>query len=177
MDLMIALEFAGIVAALAWMGAAAVLGLILLSADRDGDDDAVLRAAAESALISRRGIRPAMSVTLLALVVLAGIGGFVSEAWVLLSGGLSLTAWVVARRSAEPACDKAIQMPHGAAPFQARQALRLLRGSLMLQLGALAALILTPGWSEAALLAGLAACLGLAVALARGMGEGASDAV
>ncbi len=175
MDLLIALEFSGIVAALAWMGAAAVLGLILLTADRDGDDAAVLRAVAESALISRRGIRPAMSATLLALVLLACIEGFAGEAWVVLSGGLSLAAWVVAQRTAEPSCDKALQMPPGAAPVRARQALRLMRGTLGLQVGALAALILTPGWSEAAVLAGLAACLGLAVALARGMGEGASD--
>ena len=175
MDLLLALEFLGVVAGLAWVGAAIVLALILLTVRRDDSDDAVLRAAAEMVLLLRRGLRPAMLTTILSLDALAWAGGFAGEAWVDLATALALAAWTLARNSVEPACAGALQMPQGAAPSQARHALGLARTGLWLQLGALAVLMMAPGWSEAVILAGLGACLCLAIALGRGLGEGATQ--
>ncbi len=174
MDFFLALGLINVLGCIVWIGAAIVHSLILLTIARRGDDDSSLRAADETAVLDRHAIRPAMLVTILSTGILAWASGLAGEAWVILGAGLTLAAWAWGCCAVEPACGLALQMPKGNAPFQARHALRLARVGLGLQGAAMAALLLTPGWSEAAIMAGLLTCMALAAALVI-TPEGASE--
>ncbi len=165
MTVLLALALLHIVGALVWAASAAIQGLILLAARRD--DDAALRALPETAELSRRVLRPAILVTVLTGLALAVQGGLLSEAWVVLSTTLAAVAYMAEATVIGPECRQATGMPRGAALLRGRHALSLASVSLGAQAGAIALMVLTPGWSGAAILAGLVACLVMAVALVR----------
>jgi len=163
MTVLNALALLHVVSALVWAAAVVILALILTVARRD--DDATLRALPETAELSRRVLRPSILVTTLSGLVLAVHGGLATEAWVVLSTLLGLAALAANALVIGPECRRAQEMPRGAALLRGRHALRLAGLSLGGQAGAIALVILTPSWSGAAILAGLVACLVLAVAL------------
>jgi hypothetical protein len=165
MDLFLVLGLIHVVGGLAWAASVLVLGLILRAARRD--DDATLRALPEVAHLTRRVLHPAILATTLSGLALAGAGGLLAEAWVVLSTALSLAALALGRTAVAPACERARGMPRAAALFRGRLALRLAGQGLGLQAAAIALMVLTPGWSGAAIFAGLVACLVLALALLR----------
>ncbi|EYD74808.1 hypothetical protein Rumeso_03620 [Rubellimicrobium mesophilum DSM 19309] len=163
MTFLLALALLHIIGAIVWAASAAVLGLILAAARRD--DDAAMRALPETAALSRRVLRPAILVTTLSGLVLALAGGLLTEAWLILSTLLAAAALAADAMVIGPECRQAQEMPRGAALVRGRHALGLAGISLGAQAGAMALTVLAPGWSGAAILAGLVACLVLAVAL------------
>ena len=165
MTVLLALALLHFVGALVWVAAVAILGLILLAARRD--DDAALRALPETAEMSRRVLRPSILVTVLSGLALAVQGGLLAEAWVVLSTALAIAALVAEAFVIVPECRRASGMPRGAALHRGRHALGLAAVSLGGQAGAVALMVLMPGWSGAAILAGLVACLAMAASLVR----------
>lgn len=165
MTVLLALAILHVVGALVWAAAIAILGVILLAARRD--DEATLWALPEVADLSRRVLRPTILVAALSGFVLAIRGGLLAEAWVVLSTVLALAALLGEALVIGPECRRAQGMPRGAALVRGRHALGLAAVSLGGQAGAIALIVLAPGWSGAAILGGLVACLVLAVALLR----------
>ena len=170
MTIVLALALLHVVGALVWAAGVAILALILVAARRD--EDAALRALPEASELSRRVLRPAILVTALSGLALAVQGGLFAEAWVILSTTLAVAALVAEETVIGPECRRAAGMPRGAALLRGRRALGLAGFSLGGQAGAIALMVLTPSWSGAAILAGLAACLVMATALVREAGAG-----
>jgi uncharacterized membrane protein len=159
------LDLAHALAAIVWLAGGAVLALILLAARTP---DTARRAAAEAELIGRRVLAPASAMTLVTGLLLAMPAGLGGEAWVVL-GSLFVVGSLAARTVLlAPAFADATSKGSRAATGRAL-------GLALLDLGAqgatLALMFLRPGWTEAAILAGLVACLLLAVALLRSLGE------
>jgi hypothetical protein len=165
MTILLALALLHIVGAIVWTACAAILGLILLAARRD--EDAALRALIETADLSRRVLRPAILVTTLSGLALAVHGGLLTEAWVVLSTAFAIAALAGEVTVIGPECRHAQGMPRGAALVRGRHALGLAGRSLGGQAAAIVLMVLTPGWSGAAILGGLAACLVMTAALLR----------
>ncbi len=167
MDVLLALGLAHSVIAIAWTAASLVLGLVLLVACRDRDAQA--RAVAEASLLGRRALRPLGMGTLLTGGPFAALMGFASEAWVILGAVLVLGAALLRCAITEPAIADA--QAGRSAPARA---LRLAAIDPLAALGTLLLMVLRPGWGEAAILAGLLACLLLTVALLRSLSEATS---
>lgn len=162
MDLFLLLDLFHALSAIAWLAGGAVLALILLSAARD--DAATRRAVPEADLIGRRVLRPAGLAALLSGLALAAVAGLALQAWVILSAALLLGTLAARPLLLAPAFAHAARHPN-AAP----QALALVRWDLAAQLATLALMIARPGWTGAAILAGLATCIALALALLRSL--------
>lgn len=167
MDLSLALGLAHSAAALAWTAGGLVLALILLAARRD--PEAARRALPEARLIGRRVLGPLGLATILTGAPLAALLGLGAEAWVLLGAALVLAGLAARRLWIEPALALA---EAGRAPVG--RALRLAALEPAAVAAAVALMALRPGWGEAAILAGLLACLALALALARSLDDGAA---
>lgn len=166
MDLLLALDLAHALSALVWLAGGAVLALILLAARRD--PAAALRAVAEARLIGRRVLRPASAATLATGLLLAAPRADLGEAWLLLAAALVALSLAARPLRLEPAFAEAAAR---GTPAATARALRLARLDLLAQAAVGLLLLLHPGWTEAAILAGLLACLLLAAALLRSFGE------
>jgi hypothetical protein len=166
MDLFLSLNLLHALSALIWVAGGAVLALILLVAGRD--PAAGLRAAAEAGVIGRRVLRPASTATLASGLLLAVPAGALGEAWLLLAAAMVLGSLVARPLRLEPAFAEAAAQ---ATPTATARALGLARLDLLAQAAVGLLMILQPGWTEAAILAGLLACLVLAAALLHSLGE------
>jgi hypothetical protein len=160
------LDLAHAVAAIVWLTGGAVLALIILVAGRD--PGASLRAVGEAEVIGRRVLAPAASATLATGLLLAGPAGLEAEAWVVLGAVLVLGSLVARPLVLAPAFARAAGQ--GTAIASGR-ALGLALLDLTAQAAVVGLMVLRPGWTEAAILLGLLACLLLAVALLRSLGE------
>ena len=162
MDLFLLLDLLHALSAIAWLAGGAVLALILLTAARD--DASARRAVPEADLIGRRVLRPAGLAALMTGLALAAIAGLALQAWVILSAALIIGSLAARPLILAPAFARAARYPD-AVP----QALALVRWDLAAQLATLALMIARPGWTGAAILAGLATCIALALALLRSL--------
>lgn len=160
MDLFLLLDLFHALSAIVWLSGVTVLALILLTAARD--EAASRRAVPEAELIGRRVLRPAGLATLLTGLALAVIAGLATYAWVLLSAAILLASLAARPLLLTPAFARAAQHPD-----TAPHALALIRWDLAAQLATLALMVARPGWTGAAILAGLATCIALALALLR----------
>lgn len=165
MSLFLALNLVHFLSALVWVSGGAVLALILLVAGRD--PDAGRRAATEAGVIGRRVLRPASVAALATGLLLAAPTGDLGEAWLLLAAALVLGTLVARPLRLEPAFAGAAE----GAPDAVARALGLARLDLLAQAAVGLLMVLRPGWTEASILAGLLACLLLAAALLRSLGE------
>ena len=166
MDLSLAVQLVHALSALVWVAGAAVLALILLASR--GDAAAELRAVPEATLVGGRVLLPMGLLALLSGAELAGAAGQGLEAWVVLGAGLILASHAARLSLLAPATARALAAH---APEPARRALRLSAMDLGAQAALMLLLALKPGWSEAAILVGLLACLFLALALVRSFEE------
>ena len=165
MEPFLALDLVHVLAALVWLSGGAVLALILLTAHRDRS--ARQRALPEIALIGRRVLQPAAAITLATgLLLAAGPTGVASEAWLILGAALVLLSLAAHPVLLAPALAQAEDSPEAAV-----RALGLAGLDLAAQAAVVVLIVLRPGWTEAFILAGLAACLALAVALLRSLGD------
>ncbi len=164
MDILLALGLAHSVLAIAWAASGLVLGFILLAAR--GDAGAEARALPEARLLGRRVLRPLGLGTLLTGGPLAAQAGLLLEAWVVLGAGLVLGVALLRHALIEPALRDA-QAGRG----RPARALGLAALDPAATLGTGLLMALRPGWGEAAILAGLLACLLLAAALLRSLQE------
>lgn len=171
MDLLLALSLAHALSALLWAGAAAVLAVVLLAAA--GAPDAAPRAEAGAASVGRRALRPAALATLATGLALALPAGPALAPWAVLAAAVVLASLAARPLLLAPAFDRA---PSGQEAEAAPRALRLALLDLLAQGAALALMALRPGWAETAILAGLLACLLLALALLRSLGDGTLSA-
>ena len=171
MDLLLALNLVHALGAIAWLAGGAVLALILLFAG--GRPDAALRAVPEAALIGSRVLRPTGAVTLATGILLATQAGLAFVPWVILASALVAGSLLAHPLLLAPALAEAEAT---GAPAAIRRALDRARLDLLPQVAVLALMVLRPGWFEAAILAGLAACLLLALALLRSLGEASQSA-
>lgn len=160
------LDLAHAAAALVWLAGAAVLALILVVAGRD--PGASRRAAAEAEVIGRRVLAPASALTLVTGLLLVGPAGLGAEAWVVLGSVLVLGSLVARPLLLAPAFARAAEQGTGDA---AGRALGLARLDLAAQAAVAGLMMLRPGWTEAAILAGLVLCLLLAAALLRSLDD------
>lgn len=166
MDLFLALDLAHALTALVWLAGGVVLALILLAAGRD--PAAGLRAVAEAGVIGRRVLGPASAATLGTGLLLAAPTGNLGEAWLLIATALVLATIIARPLGLEPALDEAAAK---ATPAATTRALVLAQLDLFAQATVGLLMLLQPGWTEAAILAGLLACLVLAAALLHSLGE------
>ena len=166
MDLSLLLQLLHALSAIVWVAGAAVLALILMASR--GDDAATLRAVPEVALVGGRVLLPMGLLALLSGTALAAQADLGLEAWVVLGSGLLLASHAARLHLLAPATARALSAQ---SPEPARRALRLSALDLGAQAALLLLLVVKPGWSEAAILVGLVACLVLAVALSRNLAE------
>ncbi len=166
MDLFLFLNLLHALSALVWIAGGAILGLILLVVGRD--PAAGSRAVTEAGVIGRHVLRPASAATLGTGVLLAGPTGALVEAWLVLAVALVLLTLAARPLWLEPAFASAAAM---GTPAAIARALGLARADLLAQAAVGLLMALQPGWTEAVILAGLLACLLLAVALLRSLGE------
>lgn len=170
MDLSLALALVHTLSATAWVAGGAVLALILFVGRRP---DTAFRAAPEAALIGRRVLRPPGAVTLATGIVLAAQAGLALAPWVIPASVLVAGSLLARPLLLAPAF---AQAQATGAPADVLRALDRARLDLLAQATVLGLVVLRPGWSEAAILAGLLACLLLAVALLRSLGEASQPA-
>lgn len=156
MDLYLLIELAHVVAALLWVGGIAVLTLLVILMDRKGDDEATIGTLALMGFAGRHVFGRAMHATLGSGLVLAWLGGWGPEPWVILSAILAAAGVIYVKRVMSPAAGAIMARRAGGdlrgAAILARRQLRRIGTDLSLKAAVISLMVLKPGLADAHLL-------------------------
>lgn len=172
MDPYLVLKLVHVAAAVAWVGGASVLTLLVAILLGRGDDEATMTGVSHVALLGNRVFAPLGLVAIATGLGLGWLGGWLWEAWTVLAVAIVACTFTLGATVLGPSCEAAVRTWRdgdlSAAVALGRRTLRLVALDLGAQWGIIALMVLKPGWADPSLAVPAALILaGVVVALRR----------
>jgi uncharacterized membrane protein len=170
MDGYLIVKFLHVSAAVLWLGGGIALLVLAILADRARQREAFMAVIADVGKLAPVVFMPGSVVVLLSGLAMIWLGGIAWDAWLVIGiAGIAVTAGLgalVLGPSAER-ITRLVQEPglESEALAEGRHLLRIAKLDYVLQFTIVFAMVVKPGWTDAAILAGMAALVGLAAAM------------